>query len=267
MNRTASADLTVLVNTSDGFADCWGPFFTLMATFWPGCPYPIVLNTETAEHAHPAFRIRAARVGAGSSRRLTWSECLARCLEAIETPYVLYLQEDFFLEAPVRQDWIETFLDTLRAGEADVIRLMECGGSGPWQPTRDPALWRVDRNARYRIALQAALWRKSTLLGSLRPHESAWQLEGFGSARARRRRGETVLCAARDRFHGPGREIFPYQATGVVAGKWERAIVEPLFAAHAINVDFSRRGFYDPAVRGRRGPVLKRLADRARSFF
>jgi hypothetical protein len=260
------ADLTILVNTSDGFEDCWAPFFELFARYWPDCPYPIVLNTETKAPRFEALPVRCTQVALGQPRRLTWSECLARCLDGIETPYVLYLQEDYFLEAPVQQPLIETFLDELRGDRADVIRLMECGGSGPWRPTAHPLLWEVDRHAQYRIALQAALWRRNTLRAQLRRHESPWQLEVFGSARARRR-GDRVLCVNRDRLHGEGREVIPYRPTGVVKGQWERDIVEPLFARHRIVVDFSQRGFYRPGMPGRRAPLVRRLSDRLRSLW
>lgn len=259
-------DLTILVNTSDGFEDCWAPFFQLFARYWPACPYPIVLNTETKEARFPGLSVRSARVAVGATRRLTWSECLARCLDDIETPYVLYLQEDFFLEAPVQQPFIEPFVAEMRAGRADVIRLMECGGSGPWKPGPNPLLWEVDQRARYRIALQAALWRKSTLRGHLRRHESPWQLEVFGSARARRIE-DRVLCASRDRFHGEGKEICPYLPTGVVKAQWQRYIVEPLFDQHGIAMDFSRRGFYQGGNPGPAAPIVKRIADRVRSLY
>lgn len=266
MGSPASADLTILVNTSDGFEDCWAPFFQLFARYWPDCPYPILLNTETKAPRFEGLRVHAAQVALGAGRRLTWSECLARCLDAIQTPHVLYLQEDFFLEAPVQQAMVETFLEEMRAGRADVIRLMECGGAGPWHPTDNPLLWRVDQRAEYRIALQAALWRTSTLRGHLRMHESPWQMEVFGSARARRLR-DRVLCVNRERFHGEGREVFPYRPTGVVKGQWERDIVEPLFARHGIPMDFSARGFYEPGCAGARAPIVKRLYDRARSLL
>ena len=225
-----------------------------------------MLNTETKDFAFEGLALRASRVAQGAARRLTWSECLARCLDEIATPHVLYLQEDFFLEGPVQAHFIDAFLGELRAGRADVIRLMECGGSGPWAPTADPLLWAVAQNAEYRIALQAALWRKTTLRGHLRRHESPWQMEVFGSARARRLK-DRVLCVNRDRFHGPGKEIFPYQPTGVVKGQWERHIVEPLFAQHGITIDFSRRGFYDPLQPARRAPLARRVADRVRSLL
>jgi hypothetical protein len=263
---TKTADLTVLVNTSDGFEDCWSPFFTLFARYWPECPYPIVLNTETKTPFFEGLQVRPARVARNADRRLTWSECLGRCLDAIDTPFVLYLQEDFFLEAPVRRHFVEIFLDAMRTGSADVIRLMECDGSGPWAPSTHPLLWEVDQRATYRIALQAALWRRTTLRAHLRPHESPWQMEVFGSARARRSR-DRVLCVDRERFHGPGKEIFPYTPTGVIKGQWAREIVEPLFDAHQIDIDFSRRGFYDPANVYPRAPVAKRIADRLRSLY
>ncbi len=38
--------LTVFINTSDNFEDCWDPFFKLFRLYWPDCPYKIVLNTE-----------------------------------------------------------------------------------------------------------------------------------------------------------------------------------------------------------------------------
>jgi hypothetical protein len=259
-------DLTIIVNTCDSFEDCWAPFFQLFARYWPDCPYPVVLNTETKNPSFDGLDVRAARVALNSPRRLTWSECLARCLDDIATPYVLYLQEDFFLEAPVQPTYIETFLAELRAGRADVIRLMECGGSGPWQPSAHPMLWEVDQRAQYRITLQAVLWRKSTLRAHLRRHESPWQMEVFGSARARRQK-DRVLCVNRHLFHGPGKEIFPYQPTGVVKGQWERHIVEPLFAKHGIAMDYSRRGFYQADHRGPRAPLIKRVADRLRSLY
>lgn len=261
------SDLTIFVNTSDNFEDCWIPFFTLFQRYWPECPYPIVLNTETKDFSFDGLDIHCSKVAVGEPNRLTWSECLARSLDAIETPYILYLQEDYFLEGAVREDLIKTFLDELREGRADVIRIKECGGAGPWHPSPNPLLWEVDQRAKYRIALQAGLWRKSTLRNHIRLHESPWQLEGFGSARARRQK-DKVLCVNRDQFSKPGSEIFPYQATGVVSGQWERKIVEPLFAKHGIEMDFTLRGFYDRSVkRPKNRSFINRLSDRIRSLI
>lgn len=259
-------DLTILVNTSDNFEDCWIPFFTLFNQFWPDCPYPIVLNTETKNFKFKGLDIYCSKVANAEVHRLTWSECLARCLHLIQTPYVLYLQEDYFLEAPVRSEFIATFLEEMQKDQADVIRILECGGAGPWHPTYHPLLWEVDQKSAYRISLQAGLWRKTTLDAHIRLHESPWQLEVFGSARARRKK-EKVFCVNRDEFSKPEAEILPYQPTGIVAGQWQREIVEPLFAKHGIEVDFAKRGFYDPSIsKHSKKPILNRVYDRVRSL-
>jgi hypothetical protein len=258
-------DLTIVVNSSDGFEDCWHPFFTLFAKYWPACPYPLVLNTEKKRYQHAGLRITSSQVAAHDSRRLTWSECLMRCLDGISTPLVLYLQEDFFLEAAVRADLLERLVQPLRDGSADVVRVMECGGAGPWHATANPILWRVDQQSAYRISLQAVLWRKQTLRQHLRQHESPWQLEVFGSARARRLKSETVLCVNRDELHGPGKEVIPYTPTGVVKGKWEQ-FVPALFEREGIHMDYSQRGFYEPGQPGTKAPLLSRVSDRIRSL-
>ena len=74
----------------------------------------------------------------------------------------------------------------LRIEGLDCLRLMECGGAGPYEPTAYPWLCSVDRAARYRISLQAALWTKTGMRKYLRAHESPWQMEVWGSKRAAR---------------------------------------------------------------------------------
>jgi hypothetical protein len=255
---------TILVNSTDRFEDCWNPFFTLFVAYWPDCPYPIVLNTDTKSYAHPGLEIRASRVAA-AGERLTWSECLMRCLDGIETEIVLYLQEDFFLNGPVNANLIEEFVHLMLRDGLDCIRLMECGGAGPWTASKYPDLWEVDRRARYRVALQAGLWRRNMMRSHLRRHESPWQFEVFGSQRLWRSE-DRILCVNRDLYSGPSREIFPYEPTGVVGGRWKREAVVELFAQHGIDVDYSLRGLHDPSAPARKGPLWKRVLDRARSL-
>ena len=266
LNKVGRAnELTIFVNTSDSFEDCWHPFFTLFARYWPNCPYSIVLNTETKDYSFKGMNIVCAKVAVGENRRLTWSECLERALDNIQTPYILYLQEDYFLEAAVRADVLENLLQVMQAGRADVIRLSEAEGAGPWQPVDGALIWQVAQKAKYRISLQAAIWHKDFLRAQVRPHENPWQLESFGSMRLRRKKSK-IFCVNRNFYSGKGKEIFPYTPTGVIAGKWVRHVVEPLFVANNIAVDFTQRGFYDAAKRKKRRSFLLRLLDRVRSI-
>jgi hypothetical protein len=114
-------DLTVLMNTSEGFEDGWGPFFHLFARYLPACPYPIVLNTESKNAHIESLSFHQARVALAAPQRFTSGERLARCVDDLPRPYVLYLREDFFLESPVQQHYFEAFLGEMRCGCAGPI--------------------------------------------------------------------------------------------------------------------------------------------------
>ncbi len=264
---TFANDLTIFVNTSDNFDDCWEPFFKLFSLYWPDCPYPIVLNTETKDYRYQSLDIVCSKVSVGDSKRIGWSECLLRALDKIQTPYILYLQEDYFLEAPVRLDLMLSLLDELRAGVAGAIRFSGSNGIGPFHPTDSPLILEVDKKARWRLSLQAGLWKKSVLRSLVRKHETPWQLESYGSIRTRRLK-EKICCVNYQNSSNFDNELFPYTPTGVVAGRWVREVVEPLFAKHEIHIDFSIRGFHVPGHRlKKRKAFLLRIVDRVRSLF
>lgn len=260
-------DLTIFVNTSDNFEDCWEAFFKLFELYWPDCPYPIVLNTETKEYKYEGLNITCSKVSLGQSKRLGWSECLMRALDRVETPYILYLQEDYFLEAPVNATLLADLLNEMRVLKLGAIRLSGTDGIGPWHPLASSLVVEVDKNAKWRLSLQAALWNKSVLRSLIRKHETPWQLESYGSFRTRRLK-EKICSFNQENTSKFDNQIFPYCPTGVVAGRWVGDVVKPLFAEHNINVDFSVRGFHQKGKRHKkRKPFLLRLIDRIRSFF
>lgn len=261
------SEYTLLVNSTDSFSDCWIPFFTLFAKYWPDPKPPIVLNTEHAEFAFPGLDIRCSKVGdAPSGGARTWSECLNVCLQSIKTDQVLYVQEDYFLEGPVRTEWIDAASEQLVLHDAACMRLAETDGSGPWSDTGLPWLWKVDRSARYLVSLQAGMWSRAALGSILRAHETAWDFELLGSRRAARH-GLNVYCLSRDQFAEEKRAV-PYTPTGVTMGRWNEAVVVPLFARHGIEVDFSKRGFHVAGwhPRNTMSRRFRRLITMARSY-
>src|SRR5688572_20936347 len=99
---------SIVVNTTDSFEDCWQPFFKLFDKYWAGSKPSIFLNTETKDFSYSGLDITCSKVaGSNPTSRIAWGECLLRCLEKIDTEMILYLQEDYFINAPVRVDQIE----------------------------------------------------------------------------------------------------------------------------------------------------------------
>src|SRR2546423_10304901 len=91
-----TSSVAVLVSSCDAFFDAWRPFAALFQKFWGDCPLEIFLLTN-----HLSVRSRRFQsISVGRDRG--WSSNLQIALEKIPQLFVLYLQEDYFLTAPVR---------------------------------------------------------------------------------------------------------------------------------------------------------------------
>jgi hypothetical protein len=243
---TTGPVLTVLVNSTDSYEDCWRPFFTLFAKSWPGCPFPILLNTERKAFAWPGLDVRASRVARADGRAApAWGDCLLRCLEQVESEVILYLQEDYFLSGPIDAARIVSYARRMLDEGHAHLSLTPHSAEEPWRPLPgEPLLCAVDQRAAFRISLQAGLWRTQVLRRHLRRHENPWQFEFWGTRRSHRVR-ESFLCVNPELLKRGTLALVPYFATGVVEGRWQEEAVIPLFQQHGIEVDFSRRGFFD----------------------
>lgn len=230
---------TLLVNSSDGFDDCWEPFFRLLKIYWPRCNAKILLNTETKEWSCPDFEVECTKVGVGKKRKLTWSECLIEALNKIETPLVLYFQEDYFLDKNANVDLINSCAEyMLMNPQIKHISLTKHGSLGPHEPYHEEWLEKIAQFAKYRISTQAGLWRVDALNSYLKKNENGWMFEICGSWRAHRSRD--IFLVAKSINDGAALE---YIHTGIIKGKWHPDIPN-IFRKHDIKINFSERGFH-----------------------
>jgi hypothetical protein len=251
MSDAFQNDVTLFVNSSDGFADCWHPFFRLLDLHWPEHG-PALLNTEKAFWLDAPSYVRSSQVALGEAERLTWSECVIRGLQQITTPLVLYFQEDYFLERPVRHAVIEQAAAAMLADPSiGHIALTQHGSLPPFEPYPDPAYEKIGQKARYRISTQAGLWRKDVLLSYLIPVENGWMFEILGTMRAQRRKDLFLVARFDESAGGPA---IAYTHTGIIKGQWHPAMPD-LFARHGLEMDFSKRGFYVPPA-----PLFAKIA-------
>lgn len=259
MTDMFSRHATVFVNSSDGFSDCWNPFFTLLQYYWPQHG-PVLLNTEKRAWPEAPNYVRCSQVALGEAERLTWSECVIRGLRQIDTPLVAYFQEDYFLDRQVRHDVIEAAATKMMANPSiGHIALTRHGSEPPFEPYEDSAYQTIRARARYRISTQAALWRRDVLLSYLDPSENGWMFEILGTMRARRR-PDIFLAARYDQ--AVGGPAISYTHTGIIKGQWHPDM-PALFIRHGLNVDFARRGFYTPPPRLlAKLAVARKLAER-----
>jgi hypothetical protein len=235
---------SILVNSSDGYEDCWRPFFHLLKKYWPSCQAKIYLNTEQKEWTTANFpELVCTQVEKKYKRRLTWSECLIAALDQVDTPLVLYFQEDYFIHQPVQHEMIQKSSEYMMQNlKVSHIALTRHCSYGPYEEHDEPWLQTIRQKAKYRMSTQASLWRVDELRSYLNSVENGWMFEIFGTWRAHKR-PDTLLCVKyTEQVGGP---VIDYLHTGIIKGKWHKDIAL-VFEKNNLSVNFDKRGFYVP---------------------
>lgn len=230
----------LLVPSCDRYEDVWAPFFALLRRHWPDCPFRVVLGTNHLRCAEPG--VETLCIGDDT----TWSAGLRKMLEALEAETVLVVLEDFLLTRRVDTAALLARLGDLEALGGAYLRLR------PFPPpdlrlARFEAVGEIEPGAPYRASMQAAFWRRESLLGLLRSHENPWEFEIFGARRSDADgRGYYATWA-------PALEFY----AGVTAGQWIPYAVA-LCREHGVGVDLSRRPMMSPrdAMRRNIGRVI-----------
>ncbi len=96
-------DITIVVNSCDKYKDAWNPFFRLFSIQWPDCPYDIVLNTEQLSYKCDHLNVKTIN----SEKNIPWAKRLRKVLEQIDTEFILFFLEDFFLQKEVNTEAFE----------------------------------------------------------------------------------------------------------------------------------------------------------------
>jgi hypothetical protein len=238
--------IAVIVSSCDSFFDSWRPFDAFLGKFWPDCPLEIFLITNELE-VHSS-RIRALRVGPDRG----WSSNFLSALGQIEHPYILYVQEDYFLTAPVQSAQLaQDFGDAVEIG-ADSLCFRARLPLGPgFQPINDRYGF-VPLDADGRTRCQITLWKRSVLQNILRADESAWDFEARGSARTR----EMKILSYLRRENTP----IPYLMSAISRGLWMPEAIA-LCREHHVKIEPFFRPLSSPQSWQRR---LRRALGRAR---
>jgi len=244
--------VAVIINSFDGFSDCWPGLIHGLTKYWPDCPYPIHLVSNFKDC--DAGDVSTLKVGDLAS----WSERLLAALSRVHTPYILFLQEDYWLTSPVDTERVEEYVRVMERDDLSYIRLLAVPPPGLDSPS-DPRLGIIARDSGYRTSTQIALWRREVLSELLVPGESVWQFELEGTPRSRRY-GDTFL-SVKAHDDDPYYWGMYYLCTAVNAGRWSRA-AKRYAETEGVAMDFGQRRsetWWDDFKRSRRVGAAARI--------
>lgn len=243
-------DFTILVSSCDRYADTWHPFFTLLEKHGGSlCKRPICLCSETKTYTHPSLSIRTFRYRKSS----TWSQRIMAALSTVETEYILFIIDDYFLLDTISEETLKCTLDYLSAHK-DIGYLAVPNKSGKPNAACDAVAEPIDLT-QGRLYLTVSFWRTDYMKKILRKHESIWDFERYSVFRA-------PLYTERIMRLNPALPILYHymqpssikdgldvvgDGYGVVRGKWLRSTKE-LFDQHGIEVCYENMGWYQPGM-------------------
>ncbi len=229
-------ELSIIVKSCDKFSDVWRPFFILFDKFWPDCPWPIYLITETQKFVHP--KVITINTSGGSE----WSAMLIYALGQIETTNVLFLLEDYFLNKTVSTDEIKRLLEAIKNDGALCLRLYPTH-SMELKTSDSEDFGVIDNQEEYLVSTQASIWKKEELLSLLVSTENVWDFERNASIRARN--NQVRFCSVWlnttlekiDKGNYPFRYLF---LTSITRGKWTMKTVN-FCKKHNVYLDLKAR--------------------------
>ena len=169
-------DVTVFISAYDPYTACWPVLCYSMAKYWPDCPWPVQFVTN---HLDAPCGESAIKVG----DYVSWTDTTRRALQRVRTEFLLFLIEDYWITAPVDTASLVQFVEVMITHNLGYLLLTP--GSQTYKADFDESLGILANDSRYRVSLQASIWRVQTFLNLLEGDESIWQFEVNGTKRSK----------------------------------------------------------------------------------
>ncbi len=172
-------EVSIVVSSCDAFFDAWRPFAFFFRKHWPDCPFPVYLITNGLEVS--SAQIESIRTGPDAG----WATNMEKALARIDTPYLLYFQEDYFLTRDVDTEQLARDIEMTMTRNLAALSFFDLSALEPQPPTPDERYIAIPRDSTGRTRLQATLWKHAALRSILVRGETAWDMEARGSDRTR----------------------------------------------------------------------------------
>lgn len=215
-----------LVSSCDKYRTAWYPLFSLIKIYWPNSPIKKYLITERLNFHLEGIDVQVLNNKKGSA----WGENLLSALKVIDTEYVIFSLEDFFLVDYVKDDIIEKCVKWMDENpNIAQIRLKPSSDAVNLRMAEKYEGFRIAEDSMpYRIDTQVAIWRKNRMKELTNAQETAWRFESRGTKRAI---GSPYLflCAYLEDMHDVSKMVYPYyldpenyfrRGYSIAWGKW-----------------------------------------------
>lgn len=169
---TINHDLTILIVSYDGYKDMWTDFFNCKKLNWSDCPYETVLANNEEN-----FQFEGVRV-INCGKEAQWSTRTRKALENIETRYVCFMLEDFFISQKVDNSVVKDALETMTKSNIVYYKLLSLSKLTTPYFNKEKGERIIPANLHYGVSLMAAIWDRKYFLNLIGPDDyNPWKFE------------------------------------------------------------------------------------------
>lgn len=231
--------ISIVIISSDGYEDCWDPFFKLFERNFENInDYELILSTNTKSYKHENLKIKTLQNGLDTA----WSKRVQMSLEQCTYPIVMVMVEDFFLLSKFNGECFKQFIDLItNKPEVGHIRLLYNQEKIKTIPTENPLIDRIPSISKHRFLLLPGLWKKDVLCKYLVDFETPHIAEKMGNFRSWMR-NDGFYCVSQKFLKENGRFYDCATSGAIIKGKWGKWLPERL-KENEIKIDFKKRGF------------------------
>lgn len=200
--------VAIVVSSCDAFFDVWRPFAFFLRQCWADCPLQVFLILNELRISSRVI----TPLPVGPDRG--WATNLRVALEQITTPYVFYVQEDYFFTDQIDSNQLaRDFAEMMELGADSLCFRARTRLEPEFRPLND-RFGVVPSESDGRTRNQITLWKRASLHSILRDGEDGWEMEREGSPRTH----EMQILSYGRRDNAPIR----YLMSAIVRSLWTR---------------------------------------------
>jgi len=167
---------TILIGTCDKYNHLWDTFVHLFNKYWDhSIQCDKIFLSETLAPKYDGFTSL-------TPGKIPYTECLTYALNNIQSPYVLWLQDDYFLRRKISKGEFETYMSFIKLRNLDRFGIHEDSEIYVKSHIQNN-IYKFAYNSTYLISMQASIWKKKFFKSCIGPAETPWQFETDGPQR------------------------------------------------------------------------------------
>jgi len=173
----------IFIAGRDSYADTWDVFFKLFFKYWPDCPFPVYLISESKKFLDERIINLNIKENDFDVWDKQWASRIKQALAEINIPYFIFFHTDYLLEQKVNTEKILNFLKIADENNIGCIRLFPSPPSKEkWNGSKELGL--ILKTDDYSVSLQVSLWKRSVFENILESNWSPVDMEILGSKKS-----------------------------------------------------------------------------------